>query len=214
MNRVITGLAAVTVMLAFTTGAVSQTSGQDMSAPSMRVFGQALPPIGHVDFCRRYPHECLPTTAEPRHVDLTSTRWRELNEVNDLVNRMIEPATDWEVYGKLEYWAYPYDGRGDCEDYALLKQRLLMERGWPRSALPITVVRDTSDEGHAVLMARTVQGDFILDNKRPDVEPWHATPYAFLKRQSAADPRIWQSLSIPEAPPAARVSGTWPHWQE
>ena len=34
----------------------------------------------------------------------------------------------------------------------------------------MTVVRDEKGEGHAVLTARTVQGDFILDNKIDEVK--------------------------------------------
>ena len=53
-----------------------------------------------------------------------------------------------------------------------------MARGWPASSLLMTVVRDEKGEGHAVLTARTVQGDFILDNKVDEVkvvEPHAAT---------------------------------------
>jgi predicted transglutaminase-like cysteine proteinase len=39
----------------------------------------------------------------------------------------------------------------DCEDYVLLKRRMLMQAGWPREALLVTVVRDKKGDGHAVL---------------------------------------------------------------
>ena len=55
--------------------------------------------------------------------------------------------------------------KGDCEDYALLKRHTLIRKGWPVGSLLLTVVRDEKGEGHAVLTARTKQGDFILDNK-------------------------------------------------
>ena len=67
--------------------------------------------------------------------------------------------------------------RGDCEDYALLKQKLLIERGWPSSSLLMTVVRDEKGEGHAVLTARTSQGDFVLDNKVEAVKLWNRSGY-------------------------------------
>ncbi len=47
------------------------------------------------------------------------------------------------------------DGYGDCEDYALLKRKMLMQAGWPREALLMTVVRDKKGEGHAVLTVKT-----------------------------------------------------------
>jgi transglutaminase-like cysteine proteinase BTLCP len=30
----------------------------------------------------------------------------------------------------VERWSYPNDGYGDCEDYVLLKRRILIESGW------------------------------------------------------------------------------------
>ena len=50
-----------------------------------------------------------------------------------------------------------------------MKRKRLMARGWPTSSLLITVVRDEMGEGHAVLTVRTMQGDFILDNKVDEV---------------------------------------------
>ncbi len=70
-----------------------------------------------------------------------------------------------EHWGVVERWSYPDDGKGDCEDYVLLKRRMLMQAGWPREALLITVVRDKKGEGHAVLTVKTDKGDFILDNQ-------------------------------------------------
>ena len=61
---------------------------------------------------------------------------------------------------------------------------MLMDRGWPTSSLLMTVVRDEKGEGHAVLTARTAQGDFILDNKVDEVKLWHQTRYEFIMRQS------------------------------
>ena len=53
----------------------------------------------------------------------------------------------------------------------------------------MTVVRDEKGEGHAVLTARTVQGDFILDNKVDEVKAWHRTRYDFVMRQSYLNPQ-------------------------
>ena len=38
-----------------------------------------------------------------------------------------------EHWGVVERWSYPDDGYGDCEDYVLLKRRMLMQAGWPRA---------------------------------------------------------------------------------
>jgi len=94
----------------------------------------------------------------------------------------------------VEKWSYPDDGYGDCEDYVLLKRRLLIAAGWPRSALLITVVRDEKDEGHAVLTVKTDKGELILDNQAEDILPWNQTGYRFVKRQSQSDPNTWVAL--------------------
>jgi predicted transglutaminase-like cysteine proteinase len=94
----------------------------------------------------------------------------------------------------VEKWTYPEDGYGDCEDYVLLKRRMLMQLGWPREALLITVVRDHKGDGHAVLTVRTNKGEMILDNQVADILLWADTGYRYIKRQSQSDPNIWISL--------------------
>lgn len=174
----------------------------------MQAFGDTLPPIGYVSFCREHRNECRP----PRHfadrVQLTAAKYRELAEVNDKVNTQVQPVTDLALYGKVEYWTYPTQNKGDCEDYVLEKRRELMERGWPESVLLITVVRDENNEGHAVLTVRTDQGDYVLDNKRRDVVQWASTPYTFIKRQSERNPLVWISLLPPELTPQPQISAS------
>jgi len=164
------------------------------ASPFMRVFGNALPPFGFVDFCDRAPAQCLASGSSESRFDANPQRMAELDEINRLVNRRIEPVTDIELYGVQEFWTLPVD-RGDCEDYVLLKRHILMQRGWPSGALLITVVRDERGDGHAVLTARTAQGDFVLDNKVSVVKPWQQTGYRFIMRQSYVDPRMWMALS-------------------
>ena len=96
---------------------------------------------------------------------LTPKAWTDLVKVNAWVNDNIKPITDLEHWGVVEQWDYPDDGNGDCEDYVLLKRRMLMQAGWPREALLITVVRDKKGDGHAVLTVKTDRGEFILDNQ-------------------------------------------------
>jgi hypothetical protein len=70
--------------------------------------------------------------------------------VNKRVNETVKPLSDLEHWGVTERWSYPDDGYGDCEDYGLLKRRMLIQSGWPREALLVTVVHDKNDQGHAV----------------------------------------------------------------
>jgi predicted transglutaminase-like cysteine proteinase len=108
--------------------------------------------------------------------------------------------TDMDHWGMIDRWNYPDDGYGDCEDYALLKRRMLMQAGWPRQALLITVVRDHNGDGHAVLTVKTDKGEFILDNQTQEILLWSETGYQFVKRQSQSDPNLWVALG--EARPA------------
>ena len=115
----------------------------------------ARAPIGWVDFCIEYRSECATRPSEPRDVVLTAKAWTDMLKVNAWVNESIKPLTDLEHWGVVERWNYPDDGYGDCEDYVLLKRRTLVQAGWPREALLITVVRDKKGDGHAVLTVKT-----------------------------------------------------------
>jgi len=163
-------------------------------------------PIGWVEFCGEHPRECNVTSTAPRDVVLTSKAWKDLQRVNRHVNDRIKPMTDLEHHGVVEKWSYPDDGYGDCEDYVLLKRRMLMEAGWPREALLITVVRDRKGDGHAVLTVKTDQGEFVLDNQSQDIVLWSETSYRFVKRQSQSDPNTWVSLGDPRPAVATAAS--------
>ena len=167
--------------------------GQDRASPYMRVFGVTQPPYGFVEFCQRAQEECKLGPQEEQRFSATPERLSELHSINQAVNHEITPATDLEIYGQTEYWTLP-TSKGDCEDFALLKRKRLMARGWPTSAVLVTVVRDEKGEGHAVLTVRTMQGDFILDNKVDEVKVWHRTPYDFVMRKSYLNTRVWMSL--------------------
>lgn len=166
--------------------------------------GEITAPIGYVDFCRHNSHHCLPRGERVSQVNLTSKKLRELRRINTAINKRIQPLSDLIQFGTVEKWTFPVSGKGDCEDYVLLKQQELMELGWPQSALLITVVRDENNEGHAVLAVRTDLGDLILDNKNSKILAWNQTPYTYIKWQSSADPRYWESLvPLQEAPSVA-----------
>jgi len=180
--------------------------GQDRASPYMRVFGVTQAPYGFVEFCQRMPEECLSGPLEEQRFSATPERLSELNSINHTVNHEITPATDLEVYGQTEYWTIPTT-RGDCEDFALLKRKRLMARGWPASAVLITVVRDEKGEGHAVLTVRTMQGDFILDNKVDEVKTWNRTRYEYVMRQSYLNTMIWMSLDPREGSSTVPIAG-------
>ena len=152
------------------------------------------PPPGWADFCAREPTECGGPATTPRDIALSWERWTDLVRVNNWVNETIKPLTDIEHWGVVERWSYPDDGYGDCEDYVLLKRRMLMRLGFPREALLVTVVRNQKNQGHAVLTVTTDKGDYVLDNQNRNILLWSETGYRFIKRQSQANPNVWVSL--------------------
>lgn len=165
-----------------------------MALPAnMRVAGKANPPIGHYEFCKTYGGECVAASRDGGPAQLTETSWKTLLDVNYTVNSSITPLTDQDIYGVEERWAYPRTV-GDCEDFALLKRKMLIDRGFAPSDLLLTVVLQPNGEGHAVLTVRTDHGDFVLDNMRNKVMLWSETEYTYLKRQSSDDPGRWVKL--------------------
>ena len=167
-------------------------------------------PYGWIDFCNRYAPECDGPAVAAENVELTAKVFGELDRVNRQVNGSIEAVTDMDHWGVVDRWDYPLDGKGDCEDYALFKRKLLADAGLPRQALLITVVRDHNGDGHAILTVRTSRGDFVLDNLADRVKPWTETGYKFVKQQSQEDPNVWVSIGGPASEPlvAARRQST------
>ncbi len=185
-KRLSAGLAAAFFML-------FAPSSSFATPANMQVIGKASPPIGHYEFCRIYTSECQAAPHDLGPVVLTEDKWRTILDINYTVNNAIEPLTDQEIYGVEERWAYPRSV-GDCEDFALLKRKMLISKGFDPADLLITVVLQQNGEGHAVLTVRTDHGDFILDNMRDQVLLWSDTQYTFLKRQASEHAGRWVKL--------------------
>ena len=156
-----------------------------------------LSPMGWVDFCYRNEAECTGGPLGAQVLEATAVNLSLIERTNLLVNKQIVPKADADHWNVVDRWDLPMDGYGDCEDYALLKRKLLMEAGVPRRALLMTIVRDQMDEGHAVLAVRTTRGDLILDNMTDEVKAWSRTPYRYVKQQSQEDPNVWVSIGPP-----------------
>jgi len=127
-----------------------------------------------------------------RQIALTEERMAQLQQVNSHVNSTIREVSDLEQYGREDVWALPTSGKGDCEDFALLKRKMLIERGWPASSLSITVGATSQGEAHAVLTVSTSQGQYVLDNLTSSILSPAQTGHVFYARQSG---RGWISAS-------------------
>ena len=119
-------------------------------------------------------------------VILTGAAMDQLNSVNANVNGTIRAAYS-------DAWT-PEQPVGDCKDYAMTKRQRLIRSGWPSSALPVAVVRVFGQE-HLVLIARTNQGDFVLDNLTSSIVPWSSASYSWVKIQSTTDGLAWRAVS-------------------
>ena len=192
MNNKIKSIHVVIVFVLVMSGANVALAGAD-SQPFMVTAGATSQPIGHYQFCKRNKRECSIRSSSPARIRLTPQNWNELVATNASVNLGYEQVTDLELFGKPEVWAYPRRA-GDCEDLALQKRRVLMQRGWPVGSLLVTVVRQASGEGHAVLTVLTDRGDLVLDNLEPRVLVWSDTNLSFVKRQSEFHTGRWTQI--------------------
>jgi len=166
----------------------------------------AKAPKGWLALCKRHVAECDVPPSAAKSVELTGDVWDRLVAVNEWVNTRVKAITDQKHWNVSERWDYAEDGYGDCEDYVLLKRRMLMALGMPREALLITIVWASGprgDEGHAVLTIRTDQGDFVLDNQSKKILLWNKTRYDFVKRQSQENPNVWVYIDGKTSKPTA-----------
>jgi predicted transglutaminase-like cysteine proteinase len=185
-------------------GIMSVIQPTTAGAPDLRyaaVGGRSSVPFGWVDFCARYEGECAGERLPAVDINWSARAQQDVGRVNLWVNAHVAPTSDPSHWNLVDRWDYPLDGKGDCEDFALLKRKMLIEMGYPRQALLMTVVKDEHQEGHALLTVRTNAGEFALDNLSDETKPWAETGYRFVKRQSQEDPNIWVTIGEPtEAP--------------
>ena len=193
------GAFAAGLLLAADSAAAQAYASLPTAAGTAETEGVVRPVPAWNGFCDEQPLECTVDLTEPLEIRLTPQVWRKIVSVNSRVNATVRPLTDDEHWGVADRWSYPTDGFGDCEDYQLLKRRLLVEAGLPRRALLMTVVIDEKGDGHAVLMVRTNRGDFVLDNKVHSVLPWDRTGYVFVKREGQHG-RDWTSFGESVSP--------------
>lgn len=166
----------------------------DADAGTMMATGDAvIPPTGFIGFCVKHSKECLVTAADPQPVALTAERRAQLDRVQAEINWQIKPKED-----PSHAWEYASDGYGDCNTYALTKRQALLALGWPEDALLLAAAYDELGEGHLVLVARTNDGDLVLDNRLKPVVAWSALPYRWVAMQSQKSPARW--LKVINAP--------------
>lgn len=148
-------------------------------------------PAGFSPLCSRYGWLC----STSRHSGpLGADALAVAAQVNGHVNSTVPQIEDIAQYGVTDRWALPTARGGDCEDIAMLKKKLLVQAGLPAQDLLIATVLDRNRQNHAVLVMRTAEGDYILDNLTRQIKPWEATGYTFLTMQDPRAPARWDAV--------------------
>lgn len=158
-----------------------------------------LAPMAHTMFCLQYPKDCEVRKIAFRgtKLDLTAARMSELDAVNTKVNRNIRPERNTRGFAGEKWLISP--ASGDCNDYAVTKRHELLKRGWPSRSLLLAEVVVPGGEHHLIVVVRTKQGDYLLDNLSSSIRAWSRPGYQWVRMQSATNPKIWSTVK-----PAAR----------
>ena len=131
----------------------------------------------------------VPASEDPRtYLENTPELQSTLNSVNSKWNNQITQITDLEHYGKREFWTFPQDDKGDCEDHAIPKKQALEKLGIQSF---FAECKTETGRKHIVLMVFTKSGAFVLDNRRKVVILAKYTGYEWLKIQFPGD--VWRS---------------------
>ena len=146
--------------------------------------GGAQSPLGFKIFCLKYPNECK--GGGKSSVSMTDATMQTLKRVNLSVNNAIRPKND---RGGKDVWTLDASS-GDCEDYVVTKRSRLIKMGLPPGALRIAYAKTRSGEGHAILIVKTSQGDFVLDNRTNAIK-LKAQAGLRIISMSGANPKSW-----------------------
>jgi len=105
--------------------------------------------------------------------------------INRAVDLAISPVSDEAQWGVADRWSAPLEtlrsGRGDCEDYAIVKYLALLEAGISADDVKIVIVKNAfPNENHAMAAVHVNDQWLILDNRTltlvRDMDLARATP--------------------------------------
>lgn len=163
---------------------VSAAAGEAFLRPGMEMPA----PHGARGLCETYDWACAGRRS--RTLD-PATELGFVVEVNRKVNATTRPKSDKAQYRSADMWLLPTSAGGDCEDFALLKKKKLVQMGVDPRRLLLATVLDRRRAPHAVLVYRSQAGDLLLDNLTDDVVGWRQSGYVFLRMQNPERPTQW-----------------------
>lgn len=150
-----------------------------------------LAPMAHIMFCNTHKDQC--ESSAPEVLQNDDRTFNALISVNQQVNAAIEPMQrnvslvgNWQIGPSA----------GDCNDYAVTKRDRLIKRGFPASALLLAHVVTSWGEHHLVLVARTENADFVLDNLRNDIRRVEKSGYRWVRIQSNTQAKMWNTAQV------------------
>ncbi len=163
----------------------------DVARPHIALQQNVAAPAGFEGVCSRYPWMC---TTSGNRAPLGREALSVAGAVNSAINARVHEVSDQSQYKREEYWALPTATGGDCEDFALAKKHALIGKGIAPERLLVATVLDRKRAPHAVLVLRTDDGDYVLDNLTSRIKPWQDTGYTFLRIQSPKAPGEWLAV--------------------
>ena len=138
-------------------------------------------PRQYAAFCANEPEACA-LAGEPL-IEFAASE-PLLERINRTVNAKITLVPDFPGERGEECWEFPAKGEGDCEDFALEKRRRLVAEGVPSAALTMAIVHHEMELfPHAILLAETTRGTWVLDNLLDELVCWDAVPYRYERRE-------------------------------
>lgn len=177
----IAGLAlALTMTSVGGAAAYTNYQGLDRFGPSVQT--AAITPLSLQYFCAQNRNECR--GGGNGQVTMTPNLMAVLKQVNVHVNSAIRPQADATDSWNINPTA------GDCEDYVLSKRSMLIRNGVSAGSLRIAYTHTRRGEPHAVLVVRTSDGDYVLDNLSNSIKTLRASGYN-IRSMSSSDPTRW-----------------------
>ena len=126
--------------------------------------------------------------SEPYTQELYNTMYR----INRDVNGNCQYVSDMQNYGIEEYWKVA-GKKGDCEDEALKKLKLL--RLYVRKEDLNIAICKIGGQGHAVLVVDTTNGDYVLDINSDVPTPWYEYHVEWVMISQKGDFTKWRTIN-------------------
>lgn len=182
LAAVMTGL-TMAVSLFSTGGAAAYTHMGKVSSFDLVTQTAAVTPLSLQYFCAQHRSECAGGGGRGQ-VTMSPNLMAVLKQINGHVNRTIRPERDTADVWELNPTS------GDCEDYVLTKRSALIRQGVSAGALRIAYTHTRRGEPHAVLVVRTSEGDYVLDNLTNSIKTLRTSGYN-IRTMSSPNPTRW-----------------------